>query len=124
MKNYNDVEIENTQYRINSGREIAENERRTFVQKMRLNKVEKSFLEQSAKIWGVTKAEFLRMRLLQTLPSPIPEMNIQYKLSFSKIGVNLNQLVRHAHETQLPQIAEIQKVLDELSAVCLKMKGD
>ncbi len=87
---------------------------------------EKAFAEEQAHKAGISIAEYVRRRALhepvaavapKAGPSPalISELN--------RIGVNLNQLTRHANAGKL-QAASVELALDELRAALAKVLGD
>ena len=95
---------------------VADEERRIVNFTIRLTTEEQRQLEQAAIACGRVPAVLIRDKVFKgRFPKPqMAKIELQTYLELKKIGVNINQLARHANSGMLP--FGINAVLDELIA--------
>lgn len=91
---------------------------------IRVSKEEKENIANKAKSLGISISTYLRKSLLRE--HIISKTDIQTVLELKKIGVNLNQLVRHIHmlpvdEEIISSLSSIKKYMDELKQITEKL---
>ena len=93
---------------------MADEERRTVNFTIRLTIEEHRQLEQAAKACGTVPAVLIRDKVFKgRFPRPkMAKIDLQTYLELKKIGININQLARHANSGMLP--FGINAVLDKL----------
>lgn len=101
----------------------AEHERRQERVEVRLTTGERVHLDEAARSFGITVAEFVRRRALgYRLPAVLTESPVRAAIATAliRLGVNLNQLVKAFHRSGVvspelpPLIAKIDGELDRL----------
>lgn len=98
-------------------RRFKNSEKRENTVSVRLNDHELEMLEILR--GKLPKGEALREILLKTLPVVVPESNLETAEELRRIGLNLNQLARFAHEGVLPELEETRKIVLQLRAKIL-----
>ena len=84
---------------------------------LRLDKEDYNLLETQAKLYGVTKNEFVRVLIRKNMLGDIQELNENLKDIFRlkvSIGNNLNQIAKKCNSKNISDFREIQKELDDL----------
>ena len=97
----------------------APDDRRTDTLGVRLTAAERADLDQTAAGYGLTAAEFMRRRALgYRLPATQAAVRSQAVLATAlmRIGVNLNQLARHANAGRPPSPSVIQELAARINA--------
>lgn len=84
---------------------------------LRLDEEDYNLLETQAKLYGVTKNEFVRVLIRKNMLGDIQELNENLKNIFRlkiNIGNNLNQIAKKCNSKTISDFREIQKELDDL----------
>lgn len=84
---------------------------------LRLDEEDYNLLENQAKLYGVTKNEFVRVLIRKNMLGDIQELNENLKDIFRlkvSIGNNLNQIAKKCNSKTISDFREIQKELDDL----------
>ena len=84
---------------------------------LRLDEEDYNVLETQAKLYGVTKNEFVRILIRRNMLGDIQELNENLKAIYRlKIGIgnSLNQIARKCNSKTISDFREIQRELDEL----------
>ena len=84
---------------------------------LRLDEEDYNLLETQAKLYGVTKNEFVRVLIRKNMLGDIQELNENLKDIFRlkvSIGNNLNQIDKKCNSKTISDFREIQKELDDL----------
>lgn len=84
---------------------------------LRLEEEDYNLLENQAKLYGVTKNEFIRILIRKNMIGDIKELNENLKDIFRvKIGIgnNLNQIAKKCNSKTILNFREIEKELEEL----------
>lgn len=84
---------------------------------LRLDEKDYNLLENQAKLYGVTKNEFVRILIRKNMLGDIKELNENLKDIFRvkvSIGNNLNQIAKKCNSKSISDFREIQKELDDL----------
>lgn len=84
---------------------------------LRLDKEDYNLLETQAKLYGVTKNEFVRVLIRKNMLGDIQELNENLKDIFRlkvSIGNNLNQIAKKCNSKTISDFRKIQKELDDL----------
>lgn len=84
---------------------------------LRLDEEDYKKLEEQAKIFNVTKNEYVRILIRRNMLGDIQELNENLKAIYRlKIGIgnSLNQIARKCNSKTISDFREIQKELDEL----------
>lgn len=84
---------------------------------LRLDEEDYNLLETQAKLYGVTKNEFIRVLIRKNMLGDIQELNENLKDVFRlkvNIGNNLNQIAKKCNSKTISDFREIQKELDDL----------
>ena len=84
---------------------------------LRLDEEDYNLLETQAKLYGVTKNEFVRVLIRKNMLGDIQELNENLKDIFRlkvSIGNNLNQRAKKCNSKTISDFKEIQKELDDL----------
>lgn len=84
---------------------------------LRLDEKDYNLLETQAKLYGVTKNEFVRVLIRKNMLGDIQELNENLKDIFRlkvSIGNNLNQIAKKCNSKTISDFREIQKELDDL----------
>ncbi|NOS97376.1 MAG: plasmid mobilization relaxosome protein MobC [Methylotenera sp.] len=102
-----------------SGWKIDKNQIRTHVKKVRFNDEELLFLNKMSAVLNISRAEYVRLCLLETLPKQVPELNMQAWVALSTLSSNLNQIAKKLNQGQAPEIAEIKHHLSKLRETLL-----
>lgn len=79
-------------------------------------------IQSLAEAAGLTVSAYLRSTALGQKPKPKPSrVASELVRELNRIGVNLNQFVRHAHAGRTPLESAVQNVLDELLLTLIKV---
>lgn len=84
---------------------------------LRLDEEDYNLLETQAKLYGVTKNEFVRVLIRKNMLGDIQELNENLKDIFRlkvSVGNNLNQITKKCNSKTISDFREIQKELDDL----------
>lgn len=84
---------------------------------LRLDQEDYNLLDTQAKLYGVTKNEFVRVLIRKNMLGDIQELNENLKDIFRlkvSIGNNLNQIAKKCNSKTISDFREIQKELDDL----------
>ena len=84
---------------------------------LRLDEEDYKKLEEQAKIFNVTKNEYVRILIRRNILGDIQELNENLKAIYRlKIGIgnSLNQIARKCNSKTISDFREIQRELDEL----------
>lgn len=84
---------------------------------LRLEEEDYNLLQQQAKLYGVTKNEFVRVLIRKNIVGDLKELNENLKDIFKlkvSIGNNLNQIAKKCNSKTISDFREIQKELDDL----------
>ncbi len=84
---------------------------------LRLDEEDYKKLEEQAKIFNVTKNEYVRILIRRNMLGDIQELNENLKAIYRlKIGIgnSLNQIARKCNSKTISDFREIQRELDEL----------
>ena len=84
---------------------------------LRLDEEDYKKLEEQAKIFNVTKNEYVRILIRRNMLEDIQELNENLKAIYRlKIGIgnSLNQIARKCNSKTISDFREIQRELDEL----------
>ena len=84
---------------------------------LRLDEEDYNLLETQAKLYGVTKNEFVRVLIRKNMLGDIQELNENLKDIFRlkvSIGNNLNKIAKKCNSKTISDFREIQKELDDL----------
>lgn len=84
---------------------------------LRLDEEDYILLETQAKLYGVTKNEFMRILIRKNMIGDIKELNENLKDIFRlkvSIGNNLNQIAKKCNSKTILDFREIQEELDDL----------
>lgn len=84
---------------------------------LRLDEEDYKLLETQAKLYGVTKNEFVRILIRKNMIGDIKELNENLKDIFRlkiSIGNNLNQIAKKCNSQTISDFREIQEELDDL----------
>ena len=84
---------------------------------LRLEEDDYNLLEVQAKLYGVTKNEFVRILIRKNMLDDIKELNENLKNIFRlkiSIGNSLNQIAKKCNSKNISDFREIQKELDDL----------
>lgn len=99
-------------------RRMKDKEKRRHTVSVRLNDREMELL--NAMRGKLPKGEALRAILINSLPQIVPESNLQAADELRRIGLNINQIARYAHQGIAPEIEQTRALLLELR---IKMLG-
>ncbi|AMR32725.1 hypothetical protein A0256_15485 [Mucilaginibacter sp. PAMC 26640] len=97
--------------------QLPKEQKRSIKITFRLAEKEKIKIEEAAKVCGLPVGIFIREKLLKSkFPEPkVAKVDLQTYQELKKIGVNVNQLARHANAGRLPTgiLAILMKLIQQ-----------